>query len=174
MALYELDGVAPLVHPKAWVSPDATVIGRVEIAEGASIWPGAVLRGDGELIRIGPRTSVQDGTVVHTDAGFPCTVGAGVTVGHQVTLHGCTIGDDSLIGIQAVVLNGAVVGAGCLVGAGALVTERASFGDRQLILGTPAKAVRELTDAQLVRMREGAQRYVANGARYAAGLKRVG
>ena len=174
MPIYELDGVAPKIDPTAWVAPDAVVIGNVELAAGASVWFGAVLRGDGEPIRIGVNSNVQDGSVVHTDDGFPVTLGTEVTVGHQVMLHGCTIEDGALVGIQAVVLNGAVIGRGCLVGAGALVTEGSTFEPGSLILGTPAKAVRMLKPEQIERIRYSAVHYVENAARYRKGLKRIG
>lgn len=173
MALYELDGIAPQLAEGAWVADGATVIGNVHLAEDSSVWFGVVLRGDTETIRIGRGSNVQDGTVVHADLGFPCTVGEHVTIGHQVMLHGCTIGDGALIGIQAVVLNGAVIGRNCLVGAGALVTEGSRFPDGMLILGAPAKAVKPLTPAQIERMSSGAAYYVENAKRYARGLRRI-
>jgi carbonic anhydrase/acetyltransferase-like protein (isoleucine patch superfamily) len=174
MAIYELDGIAPRIAPSAWVADTAAVIGDVELGEGSSVWFGAVLRGDGEPIRIGRSSSVQDGSVIHTDLGFPATVGNDVTVGHQVTLHGCSVGDGALIGIRAVVLNGAVIGPNCLVGAGALVTEGAAFPEGSLILGAPAKAVRQVTPAQIARLREGAARYGRNAERFRARLRRIG
>jgi carbonic anhydrase/acetyltransferase-like protein (isoleucine patch superfamily) len=173
MALYELDGIAPRLAAGAWVAEAATVIGNVDLAEDSSVWYGAVLRGDGEAIRIGARSNVQDGSVIHTDHGFPATIGADVTVGHQVTLHGCSIGDGSLIGIQAVVLSGAVIGANCIVGAGALVTEGAEFPEGSLILGAPAKLARQLTPQQIARVRMSAAHYVQNAARHRQGLKRI-
>jgi carbonic anhydrase/acetyltransferase-like protein (isoleucine patch superfamily) len=173
MALYELDGIAPQLAPGAWVADNATVIGNVSLAENASVWFGAVLRGDTEPITLGRGSNIQDGSVVHTDYGLPCTVGENVTVGHQVTLHGCTIGDGALIGIGATILNGAVIGANCLVGAGALVTENARFPEGMLILGAPAKAVKPLTPEQIERLRGGAAHYVENAQRYARGLKRI-
>jgi carbonic anhydrase/acetyltransferase-like protein (isoleucine patch superfamily) len=174
MPLYELDGVAPKIHPTAWVAPDAVVIGNVELAEGASVWFGAVLRGDNEPIRIGRHTNIQDGAVIHTDPGFPAQLGAEVTVGHQVMLHGCTIDDGALVGIQAIVLNGARIGAGCLVGAGALVTEGTTFAPGLLVLGAPAKAVRTLAPEQAGRLRAIAANYVERAARYGRQLKRIG
>jgi carbonic anhydrase/acetyltransferase-like protein (isoleucine patch superfamily) len=173
MALYELDGRVPQLADGVWVADSAAVIGDVVLAADASVWFGAVLRGDGERITIGAGSNVQDGSVVHTDQGFPCVVGAGVTVGHQVTLHGCTVGDGSLIGIQAVVLSGAVIGRHCLVGAGALVTEGAQFPDGMLILGAPAKAVRPLPPEMIERIARSAPHYVENARRFARGLRRI-
>lgn len=174
MALYALDDMAPQVHPTAWVADSAVVIGDVVIEEGASVWYGAVLRGDNERITVGRGSNVQDGSVLHTDLGMPLHIGADVTVGHQVTLHGCTIGDGSLIGIQAVVLNGAKIGRGCLVAAGALVTEGKAFADQMLIMGTPAQAVREVSPKQAERLRRGAAVYVDNAQRHRARSRRVG
>ncbi|MEP7099115.1 MAG: gamma carbonic anhydrase family protein, partial [Burkholderiales bacterium] len=145
MALYQLDDHSPQLAEGAWVADSAQVIGHVELGEDASIWFGAILRGDTELLKIGKGSNVQDGSVLHADVGFPVTLGENVTVGHQVMLHGCTVGDGSLIGIQAVVLNGAKIGKHCLVGAGALVTEGKEFPDGSMILGSPAKVVRQLT-----------------------------
>ena len=173
MALYELDGVAPQLAEGCWVADSAAVIGKVTLAENASVWFGAVLRGDTEPITLGRNSNVQDGSVVHTDHGLPCTIGENVTVGHQVTLHGCTIGDGALIGIGATILNGAVIGRNCIVGAGALVTERAQFADGMLILGAPAKAVKPLTPEQMQRMEGSSAHYVENARRYARGLKRI-
>ncbi len=173
MAIYELDGAAPRIVDTAWVADSAQVIGNVELAEDASIWFGAVIRGDTETIRIGRRTNIQDASVLHADVGKPLTVGDDVTVGHQVMLHGCTIGDGSLIGIGAVVLNGAKIGKGCLVGAGSLVTEGKEFPDGSMILGSPAKVVRQLTAEQLEGLRLSAQHYVSNARRFRAGLKKI-
>ena len=174
MALYQLDEHIPRLAAGAWVADSAQVIGNVELGEGASVWFGAILRGDTEPLRIGKGSNVQDGSVVHADVGFPVTVGDNVTVGHHVTLHGCTIGDGSLIGIQAVVLNGAKIGRNCLVGAGALVTEGKEFPDGSLIVGAPAKLVKQLTPQQMDRVRDGALHYVRNAQRFKAGLKKIG
>jgi carbonic anhydrase/acetyltransferase-like protein (isoleucine patch superfamily) len=174
LAIYQLDDDRPEIAPTAWVADSAQVIGRVRLAEGASIWYGAVLRGDNDWITIGARSNVQDGSVLHTDMGCPLTLGEDVTVGHQVMLHGCTVGDGSLIGIQAVVLNGARIGRNCLVGAGAVVTEGKEFADGWLILGSPAKAVREITPEQIARIRGGAAHYVENAERHRRGLKKIG
>ena len=173
MAVYRLGDDTPRIADSAWVADSAQVIGRVELAEGASVWFGAVLRGDNEPIRIGRGSNVQDGTVIHADTGFPVTIGDDVTVGHQVMLHGCTVGDGSLIGIKAVVLNGAKIGKNCLVGAGALVTEGKEFPDGSMILGSPAKVVRELTPEQIAGLSRAARHYVENAARYRAGLKKI-
>ncbi|MGY0197681.1 gamma carbonic anhydrase family protein [Leptothrix sp. BB-4] len=174
MPLYQLGDIAPQIAPDAFVAPDATVIGRVEMGPGSSVWFGAVVRGDNELIRIGRHSNIQDNSVLHTDEGKPLTIGENVTVGHQVMLHGCTIGDGSLIGIGAIVLNGAVIGRDCLVGAGALVTEGKVFPDGSLIVGSPAKAVRELTPEQKEGLARSAANYVNNARRYATQLQQVG
>ena len=173
MAVYQLDTLTPHVAETAWVADSAQVIGAVELAEGASIWFGAILRGDNEPMRIGRNSNVQDGSMLHSDPGSPLTLGENVTVGHQVMLHGCTVGDGSLIGIKAVVLNGAKIGKNCLVGAGSLVTEGKEFPDGSMILGSPAKVVRELTPEQIAGLSRAAQHYVDNAKRYAAGLSRV-
>jgi carbonic anhydrase/acetyltransferase-like protein (isoleucine patch superfamily) len=173
MPVYSLDGVAPKIHPTVWLAPDAVVIGNVELAEGANVWFGAVLRGDNEPIRIGARSNIQESAVVHADPGYPVTVGDDVTVGHQVMLHGCTIEDAVLVGIQAVVLNGARIGSGSLVGAGALVTERSAFEAGVLLLGSPAKVARALGPEQLDRHRAIAANYAERAARYRRGLKRI-
>lgn len=173
MAIYQLGDETPRLHPTAWVADNATVLGRVSLAEGSSVWYGAVLRGDNDWITIGARGNVQDGSVLHTDLGFPLTLGVDVTVGHLVMLHGCTVGDGSLIGIQAVVLNGAKIGRNCLVGAGAVVTEGKEFPDGSLILGAPAKAVRRVSPEQIERIRYGALHYVENAVRHRRQLKRI-
>lgn len=173
MAVYALDGVIPEVVDSAWVADSATVVGRVRLEADSSVWYGAVLRGDNEPIVIGRGSNVQDGSVLHTDIGQPLTVGEDVTIGHQVTLHGCTIGDGSLVGIQAVVLNGARIGRGCLVAAGAVVTEGKSFPDGVLIMGAPAKVVRELSPEQVERVRKGARHYVEQARRHRDGLRRI-
>ena len=166
MALYKLGDVSPMMVPSAYVAPSASVIGNVVLAEHSSVWFGATLRGDNETITIGAGSNVQDGAVMHTDPGFPLTIGAHVSVGHQAMLHGCTVGEGSLIGIQAVVLNAAVIGRGCLVGAGAVVTERKVFADGTLILGAPAKVVRELTIEERENLLKVAANYAARGAYY--------
>jgi carbonic anhydrase/acetyltransferase-like protein (isoleucine patch superfamily) len=176
MPIYALEDRVPAL-PEAgrfWVAPDAHVIGRVVLGDEVGIWFGAVLRGDNEPIEIGARSNVQEGVLMHTDPGFPLRIGTGVTVGHHAILHGCTIGDDSLIGMGATVLNGVKIGRNCLVGANALVTEGREFPDNSLIVGAPAKAVREV-DAKITELiRVSAEFYVNNWRRFAAGLRRVG
>ncbi len=173
MAIYQLDDDIPRIAETAWVADSAQVIGRVALEEGASVWFGAILRGDNEWISIGRGSNVQDGSVLHTDMGCPLTIGADVTIGHQVVLHGCTIGDGSLVGIQAVVLNNAKIGKNCLVGAGALVTEGKEFPDGSLIMGSPARVVRQLSPEQFERVKLGAVHYLENAARYRKGLKKI-
>lgn len=173
MAVYALEGVAPQVAASAWIADSAQVMGSVELAEDTSVWFGTVIRGDTDHIRIGRGSNIQDGSVLHADHGKPLTVGSGVTVGHHVMLHGCTIGDDSLIGIGAVVLNGARIGRNCLVGARSLVTEGKEFPDGSMILGSPAKVVRPLTDDEIAGLRRSAGSYVANARRFRGGLIRL-
>lgn len=174
MAIYELDGVAPVISPSAWVADSAQVMGQVELGEDASIWFGTVVRGDTDRITIGAGSNIQDASVLHADFGSPLTIGANVTVGHQVMLHGCTIGDESLIGIGAVVLNGAKIGKNCLVGAGSLVTEGKEFPDGSMILGSPAKVVRQLSPEQIEGLRQSARHYVLNAQRFRKGLRKLG
>ncbi len=173
MAIYEIDGVAPQVHASAWVADNAQVMGNVALAEGASVWFGATVRGDTDSIAIGRGTNIQDGSVLHADVGQPLSIGEHVTVGHMVMLHGCTIGDESLIGIGAIVLNGAKIGRNCLVGAGALVTEGKAFPDGSMIVGSPARVVRQLTPEQMQGLRLSAQHYMANAERFRSGLKKL-
>jgi carbonic anhydrase/acetyltransferase-like protein (isoleucine patch superfamily) len=173
MAIYELDTISPRVAESAWIADSGQVMGNVEVAEDASIWFGAVIRGDTEVIRIGQRSNIQDGSVLHADIGKPLTIGNDVTVGHKVMLHGCTIGDGSLIGIGAVVLNGARIGKGCIVGAGSLVTEGKEFPDGSMIIGSPAKAVRTLTPEQQHGLVMSAVHYVENARRFKASLNRL-
>ncbi|WP_374763637.1 gamma carbonic anhydrase family protein [Yunchengibacter salinarum] len=168
--LYDLDGTAPSMAPGAWVAPGAHVIGRVELAEAASVWFGAVLRGDNEPITLGARSNIQDGSVCHTDPGQPLVIGRDVTIGHKVILHGCTIGDRALVGMGSTVLNGAEVGEGCLVGAGSLITEGKSFPPGMLIMGTPARVVRALSESERAMIAASARIYVDNAARFQAGL----
>ncbi|MFM6986481.1 MAG: gamma carbonic anhydrase family protein [Hydrogenophaga sp.] len=174
MAIYELDGIPPRVAGSAWVAESAQVIGDVQLAAGSSVWFGATLRGDTEPIVVGEGSNIQDGSVLHADIGMPLTIGRHVTVGHQVMLHGCTIGDESLIGIGAIVLNGAKIGKNCLVGAGSLVTEGKEFPDGSMIIGSPAKAVRQLTPEQMEGLRRSAQHYMENAERFRRGLKKLG
>ena len=173
MGIYALEGHAPVIHPSAYISPEATIIGRVTIAENASVWPGAVIRADDDTIHIGVGTNVQDGAVLHVDPGLPLVVGDHVTVGHQAMLHGCTIGGGTLIGIQVVVYNKAVIGRDCLIGLGAVITEGKTFPDRSLIVGVPGKRIRELADADVAYLHANTQAYVDRRARY-RGLTRVG
>jgi carbonic anhydrase/acetyltransferase-like protein (isoleucine patch superfamily) len=174
MALYQLDQHIPQLGDGAWVADDAQVIGNVALGADASVWFGVVLRGDTERLTVGRGSNIQDGSVCHADPGFPLVIGDDVTVGHQVMLHGCTVGDGSLIGIQAVVLNGAKIGRNCLVGAGSLVPEGREYPDGSLILGAPAKVVRELTAEQAEGLKRAAAHYVENAKRYRAGLKKIG
>jgi carbonic anhydrase/acetyltransferase-like protein (isoleucine patch superfamily) len=173
MSLYQLDQHSPIVANSALVADSAQVIGNVELGEDASIWFGVVIRGDTETIRIGRGSNIQDGSVLHADFGKPLTVGDHVTVGHKVMLHGCTVGDGSLIGIGAVVLNGAKIGKGCIVGAGALVTEGKEFPDGSMIIGSPAKVVRELTADQQAHLHMSALHYIENARRFKVGLKKI-
>ena len=172
MSLYTLDGkaVTTPAEGRFWIAPNAVVLGNVTLHEDASVWFGAVLRGDNEPIVIGERSNVQDGCVLHTDPGFPLTVGTDCIVGHMVMLHGCTIGSRSLIGIGAVILNGARIGDECVIGAKALIPEGKDIPPRSLVMGAPGKVVRQLSDAEVARFNGGAARYVANWRRYAKGL----
>lgn len=174
MAIYELDGKAPKLGDGAWVADSAEVIGDVELGPNVSVWCGAVIRGDCEGIRIGRNTNIQDLAVLHADVGIPLVVGDNVSVGHQAMLHGCTIGDGALIGIQAVILNGAKIGKNCIVGAGSVVTENKEFPDNSMIIGTPAKLVRQLDAAQIADFQHIVEHYVDNARSYAKGLKKIG
>jgi len=173
MSIYQLDDQTPSVHPTAYVADSADVMGNVTLAADASIWFGAVIRGDNEPITIGEGSNIQDGSVLHSDMGKPLTIGKHVTVGHKVMLHGCTIGDESLIGIGAVVLNGAHIGKNCLVGAGSLVTEGKVFPDGSMILGCPAKVVRQLTPEQQEGLRQSAKNYIDNAHLFQSTLKKI-
>lgn len=166
--LYRLDDQTPITPESGvyFVADNATVLGRVRLAHEASVWFNAVLRGDNEEIAIGEGSNVQDGSVLHTDPGYPLRVGAGVTVGHQAMLHGCTVGDHSLIGIKAVVLNGATIGRNCLIGAGALIPEGKTIPDNSLVMGAPGRVKRELGKEEIERMKGGSARYVENFKRY--------
>ena len=176
MPLYSLDGRSPTLPPEGafWIAPNACVIGDVVIGRDVGIWFGAVLRGDNEPIVIGARTNIQESCTLHTDIGSPLTVGEDCTIGHNVVLHGCTIGDGALIGMGAIVLNGARIGRGCLVGAGALVTEGKTFDDHSLIMGSPARATRTLDQEAAAKLRLSAAHYVANWRRFAARMKPIG
>lgn len=175
MPVYDLDGVSPALPENGdyYVAPGAHVMGNVTLHEGASIWFGAVLRGDNDLISIGARSNVQDNSVLHTDLGCPLNIGQDVTIGHQVMLHGCTIGDGSLIGIGATVLNKAVIGKNCIIGAHALITEGKVIPDNSMVVGSPGKVVKELSDPQIAMLKMSAQIYVKNGQRFKTGLKRI-
>ncbi len=166
MAIYSLGEDRPQLGAGAWVAPGATVLGRVRLGAAASVWYSAVLRGDNDLIQVGARSNIQDGSVLHTDHGLALTVGDDVTVGHQVMLHGCSVGDGSLIGIQSVILNGARIGKHCLVGAKSLVTEGKEFPDGALIMGSPAKVVRMLSAEQIQLLQMSAAHYVQQAARH--------
>jgi carbonic anhydrase/acetyltransferase-like protein (isoleucine patch superfamily) len=157
-------------HPESWIAPSADVIGKVRLEAGASVWFGAVLRGDNELIHIGEHSNVQDGAVMHTDMGFPLTLGRGVTVGHNVMMHGCSVDDYSLIGINAVILNGAKIGKYCIIGAGSLIPEGKVIPDGSLVMGSPGKVVREVSDQQRKMLEASAAHYVHNAQRYARDL----
>ena len=176
MAIYELDGTRPELPADGlyWVAETASVIGRVRLRSEVSIWYGSVLRGDNEWIEIGEGSQIQDNATLHTDPGFPLMVGRDCVIGHNVVLHGCTVGDQSLIGMGAILLNGAHIGANCLVGAGALITEGKEFPDNSVILGAPAKAVRESDEKVHAMIARAADVYVKRWKRYAAGLTRIG
>jgi len=173
MAIFKIGTHTPDVDASAYVTDSASVIGQVHLAANTSIWFGAALRGDNELISIGEGSNVQECAVLHTDIGYPLVVGKNVTIGHQAMLHGCTVGDGSLIGIQAVVLDGAVIGKNCLVAAGALVTSGKKFPDNSLIMGSPAKAVRELTQEQINDIQRGVTTYIERAAYFKQQLKRI-
>ncbi|WEF33328.1 gamma carbonic anhydrase family protein [Pseudoduganella chitinolytica] len=174
MAIYQLGEHVPEIDDSAFVADSATVIGKVTLQPDSSVWFGATIRGDNERITIGAGSNVQEGTVMHTDIGYPLDIGANVTIGHQAMLHGCTVGDGALIGIQAVILNGAKIGRGCLVGAGALVTEGKEFPDNMLIIGSPAKAVRELAAEDVARLQASADSYVQRARLFKTQLKKIG
>ena len=173
MAIYQLDDFTPSVPSSAWVADSAQVMGNVTLGEDTSVWFGAVLRGDTSTITVGKGSNVQDNSVLHADNGMPLVIGEGVTVGHQVMLHGCTVGNNSLIGIGAIVLNGVKIGNNCLVGAGALLTEGKEFEDGSMIIGSPAKAVRVLSPEQIEGLKMSAKHYIDNANRYKAGLKKL-
>lgn len=173
MPIYRLGEFEPQIHPTAWVAENAVLIGRVTLGPGSSVWFGSILRGDNEPIVIGAGSNVQEATVLHTDPGYPLTVGEGTSVGHQAMLHGCTVGDGALIGIQSVVLNGAVIGERCLLGAGALVTENKKFDAGQLIVGSPAVVKRPLTPEQVENLARIARNYAQRAQRYRETLVRV-
>ena len=167
---YRLGDSRVETHPQSWVAPNATLFGKIRLEAGANVWFGAVLRGDNELIHIGENSNVQDGSVMHTDMGYPLTLGTGVTVGHNAMLHGCTVGDYSLVGINAVILNGAKIGKYCIIGANTLIAEGKEIPDGSLVVGSPGKVVRELTEQQKKMLEASAAHYVHNAQRYAREL----
>ena len=171
--IYALDGISPQIDPSAWIAPDAVLVGKIVVEADASIWFGAVLRGDNEEIRVGAGSNVQENSVLHTDMGYPLTIGANCTIGHKAMLHGCTIGDGTLIGMGATVLNGAKIGKGCLIGACALITEGKEIPDGSLVMGSPGKVVRELDETARARLLASAANYQANARRFRAGLTPV-
>ena len=175
MTLYALDTLAPTTpeNDDFWVAPDANVIGNVVLGAATSVWFGCTIRGDNEVILIGEGSNIQENTVMHTDIGFPITIGAGCTIGHKAMLHGCTIGDNALIGMGATVLNGAKIGKNCLIGAGALVTEGKEIPDGSLVMGAPGKVVRQLDEAAIERLRWSARHYQDNMRRFRNGLKQL-
>ncbi|HQQ68840.1 MAG TPA: gamma carbonic anhydrase family protein [Alicycliphilus sp.] len=173
MTIYKIGDAMPEIHETAYVAAEATITGNVKLGAHTSVWPGAAIRADNDAISIGDRSNVQEGAILHVDPGKPLTIGDGVTIGHQAMLHGCAIGAGSLIGIQAVVLNGAVIGRNCLVGAGALVTENKTFPDGSLIMGTPARLVRALTPQAMEELRTNAETYVRHAENYRQNLEIV-
>jgi len=173
MTLYSLDGVSPEVVEDSWIAPDANVIGNIVVEEGASIWFGSTLRGDNEVIHVGAGSNIQENCVLHTDMGYPLTIGAGCTIGHKAMLHGCSIGENSLIGMGATVLNGAKIGKNCLIGAGALVTEGKEIPDGSLVMGAPGKIVRQLDEKAIEGLKNSALSYQLNMRRFRAGLKPI-
>nr|WP_314262401.1 gamma carbonic anhydrase family protein [uncultured Devosia sp.] len=175
MPLYALDGISPRIHPQtAWIAPTAVLVGDVELGEDVGIWFGVVARGDIETIRIGARSNVQENCVLHTDTNYPLTIGENCTIGHAAIVHGCTIGDNTLIGMGATVLNGAKIGRNCLIGANALITENKVIPDNSMVLGAPGKVVREIDAAGVEALAASAERYVQNARRFAKGLTSVG
>tara|TARA_B100000700_G_scaffold20886_2_gene20331 strand:+ start:1064 stop:1567 length:504 start_codon:yes stop_codon:yes gene_type:complete len=164
--IYDLEKNVPDVHEDAWVAPNATVVGKVKLERNSSIWFNAVLRGDIEQITIGENSNIQDGSVLHTDPGYPLTVGKGVTVGHMVMLHGCKISDDTLIGIGSIILNNAKIGKNCIVGANTLITENKTIPDNSLVVGSPGRVLRNLTKEEIKAILENAKHYVNNSKRY--------
>jgi carbonic anhydrase/acetyltransferase-like protein (isoleucine patch superfamily) len=174
MSIYNIGERKPSLGVDAWVAPNATVIGDVRLGDNVSIWWNAVLRGDNDTISIGANSNIQDGSVLHADEGVPLTLGANVTVGHMVMLHGCTIGEQSLIGIKSVILNKAVIGRHCIIGANSLIPEGKVIPERSLVMGSPGKVVRQLSDEEVARLLLAAQGYVENAQRYRTGLKQTG
>ncbi len=170
MSIYSLDGVAPKIAEDAYIAPNAQVMGNVELEAASSVWFGAVLRGDNDLIKIGARTNVQDNSVLHTDPGKPLLIGEGVIIGHKVMLHGCTIGDNTLIGIGATILNGAKIGKNCIIGAHALITENKEIPDGSMVVGAPGRVIKTLSEQHFAMLKLNAEVYVANAKRFRDGL----
>lgn len=170
MTLFSLDGIAPELHEDTWIAPDANLIGRIVVEAAASVWFSSTLRGDNEVITVGAGSNIQENCVLHTDMGYPLSIGKGCTIGHKVMLHGCTIGDNSLIGMGATVLNGAKIGNNCLIGAGALITEGKEIPDGSLVMGVPGKVVRALDEAGIEGLRKSALGYQTNMRRFRNGL----
>lgn len=175
MAQYELDGVSPTLadDDSVWIAPNASVIGDVHLASQSSVWFGVVIRCDNEPVHIGERSNVQDNSVLHSDPGHPLKIGAGVTVGHKAMLHGCTVGDNSLIGIGATILNGAVIGKNCIIGAHSLITEGKTIPDNSLVIGSPGRVMKTLGDPQIAMLLASAEIYVQNAQRFRTGLKKT-
>ena len=173
MSIYQLGEMRPDIHETAWIADDANVIGNVELKEGSSVWFCTTIRGDNEIVVVGKGTNIQENTVMHTDIGFPLTIGENCTIGHKVMLHGCEIGTNSLIGMGTVILNGAKVGDNCLIGAGALITENKVIPDGSLVMGLPGKIVRQLDDAEIARLTQSALHYQENAARFRKKLVKV-
>lgn len=174
MAIYELDGVRPSMEGEHWIADSASVMGNVILKKNASVWFNATLRGDNDPITIGENTNIQDGSVLHTDVGVPLTIGRNCTIGHMVMLHGCTVGENTLIGIGSIILNGAKIGKDCLIGANSLITEGKEIPDGSMVMGAPGKVVRELSEQQIMGITGSALHYVENWKRYAKGLKKIG
>jgi carbonic anhydrase/acetyltransferase-like protein (isoleucine patch superfamily) len=174
MPCYSLDGTSPQIDRHgSWVAPDAVLVGKVEVGAEVGIWFGVIARGDNEPIFIGSRSNVQENTVLHTDLGYPLTIGTGCTIGHKAILHGCSIGDNTLIGMGATVLNGARIGSNCLIGAGALITEGKIIPDGSLVIGMPGNVIRPLSEDEIASLRRSADGYVRNARRFASGLERI-
>jgi len=173
MSVYALDEVAPKLADDVYIAPNAQVMGNVEMDSGSSVWFGAVVRGDNDLIKIGARSNVQDNSVLHTDHGYPLTIGEGVTVGHRVMLHGCTIGENTLIGIGSTILNGTKIGKNCIIGAHTLIAEGKDIPDGSLVIGSPGRVVKSLTEPQIAMLKMSSEVYVANAKRFKDGLKEL-
>ena len=171
--IYELDGIAPIIDESAWVADDVNLIGKVTLAAKSSVWFGSTLRGDNEMLTLGEGSNIQENSVLHTDMGYPLTIGKNCTIGHKVMLHGCTIGDNTLIGMGAMVMNGAVVGKNCLIGAGALITEGKVIPDGSLVMGAPGKIIRTLADDAIEGLTRSALSYQKNAERYRKGLRAI-